>query len=198
MINKNKFLKFIMTIATIWWVFWSNVRFKKCTKDVEILEEDDINCAPATVKSLAKRLYKKFNYTDDGIDKLWDAITPPAQNYQDYLLGEVKDDCDGFHSLLLHVLAKCRDHVECYLLSVVARGGGHCVLVYRYKKKWYVMDYTTVYKGFPTIEEAVEDYNNTYVEKYKLKGKVFFNGLVKFNYNKKKFERESFNKIERS
>jgi hypothetical protein len=78
-------------------------------------------------------LYAKFDYTKDGIDQLGDSITPPPQNYAHYLQDTVKDDCDGFHSLMYHCVKK--SGIECYLLSVVSNDGGHCVLVFNVNGK---------------------------------------------------------------
>lgn len=201
---KNKFINFFMTIATMWWVFWSNLRFKKAVKHISVRDEDLIEgYDPVTVRKLAKSVYNKFDYTPDGFDKLWDAITPPTQLYKDYTEGNVKDDCDGFHSLLHYFLNWGCDKGEellkvggVYLLSVVARGGGHCVLVYKYKDKWHVVDYKNVYKGFDTIEEAVKDYNIIYKDKYKdIKSDVYYNALVDYNYDKGKFKRVKFKDV---
>lgn len=57
---------------------------------------------------------------------------PPPQVYRDYMGGLVKDDCDGFHSLVLHCLRV--NGVRCYLLAVEARGAGHCVLLMQYNQ----------------------------------------------------------------
>ena len=202
--GKNKFVNFFLAIATMWWVFWSNLRFKKSVKHISVRDEDLIDgYDPVTVRKLCSTIYKKFKYTPDGFDKLWDAITPPTQNYKDYTEGEVRDDCDGFHSLLYYFLSYGCDKGEeflkvghIYLLSVCAKGGGHCVLVYEYNHKWHVIDYKTVYKGFNTLEEAVADYNKDYVVKYKdIKGDVFYNGLVEYDFGKEKFKRVRFKDV---
>ena len=125
---KTWLLKTFSPLANeFWWPIWSNIRWRKAIKDCEILEEDKVNTV-TEIRRLAKKLYAKFEYTKDGVDQLGDAITPPAQNYSYYLTGSVKDDCDGFHSLVYHCVSK--SNIRCYLLSVVSNEGGHCVFLF--------------------------------------------------------------------
>ena len=57
--------------------------------------------------------------------------------------------------------------------------------------KWYVNDYTKIYPGFNTMQEAIDDYNKNYPIKYKIPGKVIFNGLVEYDYVSEKFKRRN-------
>ena len=117
----------------VWWPMWSNVRWKKEAHcEVDVNEEDHVKTL-ADIKKLVKRLYSKFTWTADDASQLWDCICPPPYNYRRYLEGELKDDCDGFHSLVKH----CLDHsgIRCYLLSAVAVGAGHCVLLFQLNDK---------------------------------------------------------------
>lgn len=178
---------FYHLIAKRWWVFWSNFRFRKAVREnIEILEEDKARTI-SEIKSLVKKLYKKFTWTKDGIDQLGDAVTPPPQNYKHYLNGELKDDCDGFHSLVYHCLHN--SGIECYLLSVIALNSGHCVLLMKLNNKWRVIDYTDVYNGYDTPQEAIESYNKEYVALYtKAESEVYANSLTRYNYEIGKFK----------
>ena len=132
-------------------------------------------------KALVKVLYKGFKWTADDIKDLGDSITPPAQCYKDFSDGLLEDDCDGFHSLVYHCLAK--SGMRCYLLSAIRVAGSHCVLVFENKGKWYVNDYSKVYDGYESLKEAVEAYNKVYGKT----SEVLYNGFIEFNYQTGKF-----------
>lgn len=188
-------LKFFAKIAHKWWCFWSNFRFRKMERfDKSILEEDKVQTVNE-IKNLCKKLYKKFTYTQDDITQLYDAILPSPQAYKNYLKGELKEDCDGFHSLVLHCL-KC-NNIESYLLSVNAGFGGHCVLIFKHNNIWYVIDYDTIYSGSEDLSDIIDRYNDEYVKVYKEKHKVYNNCLIDYNYEKGKFKLTSVKKISR-
>lgn len=190
------FKKLLINIGLTWWTGWSNFRFRKALKDNVLLDEDKVkNCAE--IRRLLLRLYDKFNYTDDGVDQLFDAVTPPPQNYQYYLDGEVKDDCDGFHSLLYHCLAK--SGIECYLLTVhpTKITSSHCVLLLKLNGLYRVIDYRTIYTGSSTAEEAIATYNEVYPKKYGTP-EVIYNSTIKYDYDKGKLVRVYLKKEEKS
>ena len=197
--SKNNFLVKVHRLvyklfARHWWPFWSNIRFKKAIRYDRTLEKEDIVMNLTDIRSQVKKLYNKFTWTRDGIDQLGDAITPPPQNYYQYLSGELRDDCDGFHSLVYHCLYN--SGFECYLLSVIALGGGHCVLLFKSKNdKWYVNDYNDIYGGFDTAAEVVEHYNKIYEINYKPKSEVVANDIFSYDYNKGKFSLDKIKKL---
>lgn len=171
-----------------WWVKWSNFRWRKSIRhNIGITPEDEIGNM-VDLSALVKKLYSYFTWTSDGVTELFDSMTPPPQNYQNYLNGHLYDDCDGFHALVYHCLYN--NNIECYLLSTVAVGAGHCILLFKdFDKKWRVNDYTRIYGGFDTPQEAIENYNEKYVKIYKAKSEVCFNNLIKYNYETGKFEK---------
>lgn len=170
----------------VWWPMWSNLRWRNALKDHSVADEYLVKNL-ADIKVLVRLLYKKFKWVADDSTELGDSITPPAQCYRDFCNGLLEDDCDGFHSLVYHCLAK--SGVRCYLMSVVSDDGGHCVLVFNYKDNWYVNDYSKVHNGFATLKEAVEDYNKTYTNSYCEEGsKVVYNGFIEYNYTTGKFK----------
>ena len=174
-------------LAMRYWCHWSNRHFKNTIRlDQTLLQPEDRVTGITTLNRVLSKLYRTFRYTKDGVDQLYDAITPPPQLYVNYMQGEVKEDCDGFHSLLHYVLSM--SNIECYLLTVNAYRAGHCVLICKLKDQWHVVDYRKVYAAFDTMEEAVADYNdlfliNNNVDDYE----VSFNGLVDYNYETGKF-----------
>lgn len=190
----NKFIEFFGNITVDWWCFWSNARFKDAehfNKEVDI-EDSVYNFYD--IQQLVRKLYANFEWTADDITELWDAMTPPPENYKIWKQEKLKDDCDGFHSLVYHCLKN--SGLDCYLFCVNAIGGGHCVLLFKYNDKWYVNDYTKIYEGFKLPIAAIEDYAAKYKDKYKLKSDVFFYGVVKYDYEDGKFHRVKLKDLE--
>ena len=175
--------KLIASLSTKFWCWWSNRHFKDAIRvDTTLLLEEDKLTLMKEIRQAISRLFSKFKYTKDGPEQLWDAVTPPPQNYKHYLDGELKDDCDGFHSLVHYVLSM--NNIKAYLLSVKAFGAGHCVLLFTFKNKWYVNDYYSIYGPYATPAEAVADYNEKFAKIYKTKSEVLFNAIVNYDYIK--------------
>lgn len=194
----NAFFKKILNIGAtftnqVWWPMWSNYRWRNSTRhNIGIEHEDEVKDLNDLQKLLEKFL-KKFKWTKDGVDQLYDSITPPPRNYERYREGLLDDDCDGFHSLVYHCLYN--SNIECYLMSVCAVKSGHCVLVLRFNEKWHVVDYGTIYGGYKDLNEAIENYNETYQAIYHTQTEVFFDGLLSYNYMIGKLQSESIKKI---
>ena len=112
---------------------------------------------------------------------------------KDYLTDELKDDCDGFHALMLNCLRA--NDIECYLLTVTAWRNGHCVLVFNLNGLWHVADYDTVYSGHKELQEAIDRYNVEYPKVYNINQEVFYNSLVDYDYAKGKYKITSVKKI---
>ena len=181
----------------LWWIPWSNFRFRHEERFDESVREDYkidklIEGADSqyfivkTIHSLARALYLKFQYTKDGADQLWDAVLPPPYGYKQFINNEkYKEDCDGFHSLLLQCLHA--SGIPAYLTVVWALGSGHCVLVCYVNENWYLVDYTAVYIA-DSLNELIEKYNEEFVKKYSgCKSKVLYNCFLGYNYKKGKF-----------
>ena len=190
--NKNKLYNLIGDFSMSWWCWWSNTRFKDAIRDNKKVNDEDLVSTYKQVQTLVAKLYKKFKWTADGPDQLWDAMTPPPQNYQHYLDGLLKDDCDGFHALVYHCLYN--SGIKCSLFTANAINSGHCILVFTLNSKWYVVDYSKVYKGYDTLEEAIDEYNKVYPTIYKSK-EILFNGFVQYNYETGKWFRTSAKRL---
>jgi hypothetical protein len=70
-------------------------------------------------------------------------------------------------------------------MSVVSDDGGHCVLAFENKGKWYINDYNKVYSGHESLKEAVEEYNLEYIKRYCKEGsEVVYNGFIEYRDGK--------------
>lgn len=189
----SKIYAFFCKIACEWWwPRWSNFKFRKSLRTNIEIQIDDRLGSLSDIRQEVKKLYSKFTWTKDGADQLWDAICPPPQNYQYYLDGELKDDCDGFHSLVYHVLFN--NNIKCYLLAVCAPKSSHCVLIFQYNDLWYINDYSKIYGDFSTSAEAIQRYNETYAKRYNSKP-VVYNCCESYNYDTGKFKSVKVSKI---
>jgi len=187
--------KLIFNFATQhWWPFWSNRRFRKSTRFFPYIEDVDVVNNLTQIKDLVIKLYNYFEWTADDISQLFDCIQPPTQCYVDYKKGLLKDDCDGFHALVHYCLHY--SNIESYLLTANPKKAkdGHCILLFKLNEKWYVNDYDIVYEGFNTAKKAIEDYNERYPKLYDC-GKVIYNGLLYYDFEKGKFKGEKINNL---
>lgn len=117
---------------------------------------------------------------------------PPVCAYRQIKTSKLRDDCDGFHAAMLHILTA--NNIECYLLTAVAIGGGHCILIFRFDNKWHILDYTRVYDAEEAAIEVINKYNEVYPKLYETKP-VFYNGIVQYNYKKGKYVASSVDKL---
>ena len=188
-------IKFLHKIGNLWWCFWSNIRWRKSNRFYdEILPEDLTIHSIDTMRKVVNRIYAKFKYTADGADQLWDCITPPPANYEHYVNGELKDDCDGWASVMNYVLHK--NNIEAYILSAEEIGDGHCICLFKLNDLWHINDYNSIHKGFKSVTECIEDYNKIYEESYKPKTPVYYNGIIKYDYQKGKFKLINIKRLE--
>lgn len=188
----NKLTKFINNIKNRVWVHWSNFRFRKCERfNDKISEEDKVN-NDYKAADLVKKLYSKFNYTKDGFDQLWDAVLPPPEAYKRYQQGLLKDDCDGFHSLVYQCLNG--SYISCLLLVVTSPKSGHCVLLFNLNNVWHICDYKNIFRVEGKIGNVVEEYNKYYSLHYKTKP-VKYNCFIAYNYHKGKFKFLDYDKV---
>lgn len=182
----SSFLGKLYPIAHWWWINWSNYRWKNVERfDTKI--DDELLGLNTYVKlsSTACKMYKKFKWTADGADQLFDSICPPPYNYKRYKDGLLEDDCDGFHSLMLHIFRI--NGIESYLMSVVNTQCGHCILLFKFNNKWYTLDYNSMSKSYENVDDCINAYNDDYASRCNNK-KTFANGFVSYNYEKGKWE----------
>lgn len=179
----TSFLSKVYPLLHTWWIFWSNHRWKDVERYNQVIENKELLDLDSIdkIKSMTKNVYTKFEWTMDGADQLFDSICPPPYNYVRYKTGVLKDDCDGYHSLIYHILHA--NNIECYLMSVVDWLWGHCILLFKFEDKWYTMDYTSVHQSFDSAEEAIKSYTDDYAKRC---GRKYLdtNGFVEYDYEK--------------
>lgn len=164
--------------------WWSNHRWRNvvrhdtsCSEKIQSIED---------ISLMSNYVFHKFKWVADGADQLFDSTPPPPYAYLIYnSLGNYSDDCDGYHSLMYHMLS-CND-IECYLLYVIALCAGHCVLLFKLNETWHILDYNRIECSGKTTKEVIEEYNKIYVKKYNIKREVFYNSLIKYDYKAGEF-----------
>lgn len=185
-------MKLLIHIRNFFWVIWSNIYYK--SKKVELhstqIDSEDKVKTIDNIDHLVKKLYRYFNYTKDGAELLGDAIIPPCEAYKKYKEGLLKDDCDGFHSLVYHCLIQ--SGLRAYLLTAQTKKNGHCVTIFRFEGLWYVVDYNNVYGGCRRLEPSIGEFNTYYESNYHKGDKVVINELYEYNYTSGKFKLLNF------
>ena len=187
---KIKLPDFIFQIGNLWWVFWSNIRWCRATKNFPLREEDtDKELANSSVDefyeklpNLINNIYKTFTWTEDGPDQLWDSIRPPAQCYEDAVNGALNDDCDGYHSAIYWLLKN--NGIESYLISVANRNGksAHCVYLGKDTDgHFFVVNYQAIDKlNATTLKETKAEIKKLFENSYGIDPSVSY-----FDYNNK-------------
>lgn len=104
------------------------------------------------VKRCSAKILTTFIYKHDGLLEFGDTIPPPPEAYFQMKHGELKDDCDGFHSCLFHMVRNYA--ADCKLLEIFSLHNtfGHCVLQYN--------DFICDYDRIMNIDEAKDYYND--------------------------------------
>ena len=180
-------MRFLINLKNLIWIWWSNYHYKKIGAELHSTAIDPSDTA-RTMNSLLflmNKLYDKFHYTKDGADLLYDAMIPPCEAYKQYRNGELKDDCDGFHSLVYHCLKF--SGFEAYLLTANSIKSGHCVVIFRMDYFWHVVDYNSIYTSTRTLETSLGEFNDYYSKKYCNGQKVLCNNLYSYDYKQGKF-----------
>lgn len=188
--------KIIGFIAKIWLSYikpyWSRFHWRKYLGG----ESAAVPTVKATRTDIGKFLsecYSHFDWTMDGIDELTDSFCPLPYLYNKYVSQKeagkkLQDDCDGFHSVVWHVLNA--NNIECALITVVVKPfwDSHTMCLYRGekdgKKVYFVANYSIIYKAFNTIEEFIAYYENL------KKTKIRYWQLDKYDYEKQMFVRD--------
>ena len=162
--------------------FWSKLRWWKQRKEVskEVIHVDDTN-----LKAMAQDVYRNYKWTMDDWTEFFDSMRPAPSLYNEYLAAKetpeadkVLDDCDGFHTIIYHILKNNGYNVA--LITVVTNPitKSHTMcLIKDGPKSFRVVNYTTIKGPYATIQEFIDDYS-TPARCWCLDG---------YNYEKKKF-----------
>lgn len=162
--------------------FWSNLfwHIKKPKLDVEFrlcdYKHKDETISEFLLK-ISKRLMEHFTYTHDGVEQLGDTTPPPPYAYYQFTLGDLADDCDGYHSALYHIAHM--NNIECRLYTIISYSNsyGHCVLAFKEDNIWKILDYRTIYTIFLANPHYAELTDNHYIQYARV-----------YNYETNKFE----------
>lgn len=134
---------------------WSNCRHK--TSPVNTNVRSDLRPGSiAELQAVALELYRNFEYTPDGITRLFDSIDTPAGAWERaFNPGPLRDDCDGFHAALYWAASK---KLECFLLTLVTANikDSHTLLVVK-MGSYYFVDYTFISGGYSNLDTLVKD-----------------------------------------
>jgi len=126
-------------------ISWSNFRFRKSLKEYEPLYPEIQNLQD--VMKATKELNKNFHYEYDDITMLFDAMdTPPSCLYHLETDG-LKDDCDGYHAAMYHLLHKrCDSASSIALITIVTKPftESHTMCVFEMDSQLYLIDYSRV------------------------------------------------------
>lgn len=116
------------------------------------------------IQALAKKVYKKYNYKYDGFSTLFDSMRSPAQCYNDFTLGLLEDDCDGFHACMYHIINQHPTTIVCSLVTILTRPlkHSHTVLYMRtVSGNEYLLDYTKLFTGPDILSKYVDKKYNS-------------------------------------
>ena len=136
---------------------WSNWRHRASPRATDVRSD----LRPANLKELkdtAEELYRNFDYTPDGISRLFDSIDTPAGSWEKaFNQGPLKDDCDGFHAALYWA---AKGQMFCYLLTLVTANivDSHTLLCIEHKGNHYFADYTYcsgAYSQYNSMVDAI-------------------------------------------
>lgn len=184
----------IKFFAYIWlnWLkpIWSKMRWSKYNKiksDSNGFCSDDIN----QIRNMSREVYSKFEWVMDNFTQLFDSYRPIPMIYNEYIdatiTGKVfKDDCDGYHSCIYHILQNV-ETLDCAIITLVTKpmSQSHTMCVFtkieNNEKRYYLVDYNNIFGGFNSAQEIVDDY----IKRRNIP--VRYWNLQKYNYEKSKF-----------
>lgn len=170
--------------------FWSRIRWcrKRKIESEEVTEK--VTHTRTSVRSMCQEVYSRFEWTMDDFSQLFDSLRPCGYLYNWYKDSTreepLKDDCDGYHSLIYHILKA--NGFDCCIFSIVTNPmkHSHTMTLYKYNGAYYLVNYTSV-KGYfnCTIQDIVDDYNKSHGFK-----KEHYWNTQRYDYEKKKFVNE--------
>ena len=185
------FDKIIGFIAKIWLSYikpyWSRFRWRdRLAGDTLPVPKNIIT--RADIQSFLNECYPVFEWTMDGITQLTDSYRPLPYLYNEYYdakkaggAAKFKDDCDGYHTVVWHVLNA--NSIECALITLVTKPftKSHTMCAYKAteggRTVYYVIDYNWIRGVYTSLED--------FVNAYKLP--VRYWQLDKYDYEKQMF-----------
>lgn len=167
--------------------FWSSIRWwsERKIEGKEVTEK--VTNALTSVRSMCREVYSKFDWTMDDISQFFDSLRPCEYLYNWYKDSTreepLKDDCDGYHSLIYHILKS--NGFDCCIFTIATNPikNSHTMTLYKYNDAYYLINYTSIRKySNCTIQDIVDDYN----KRNGLKKEHYWN-TQEYDYEKKCF-----------
>lgn len=178
-------------LCKIWmdWIkpIWSKIRWTGKNKETAAPCEETAKTIQQ-IKSACSNVYRHFRWTMDDISELFDSFTPVEYLYNKYKEAEdsehkLEDDCDGFHSIIHHILAQ--NGVESYILSIATKPikNSHTMCIFKLDDSYYLVDYTSVKKYGTSVSDIVNEYISR--KKY---DKAYYWNTQYWDYKKNKYK----------
>lgn len=149
--------------------FWSLIRWngKRKIDSEEVIEVNDNN-----LKTTLADIYSHYTWTMDDISQLGDSLRPAPYLYNWYLTAKasttnekVKDDCDGYHTIVYHILKNNGYNVALITVATKPITKSHTMTVIKDTNddgtvSYRVIDYKNI-KSYASLEEFVVNYTYT-------------------------------------
>ena len=148
--------------------FWSKIRWYRQSKiiseNVQVVNDNNLS-------SILKDVYTHFEWVADGASQLFDSIRPAPALYNEYLNcitsnSKIKDDCDGFHAIIYHILNNSGYNVALLTMVTKPLKNSHTVVVVydSTNNSYRIIDYLHISKPYSTIEEYISKYTDEVVD----------------------------------
>jgi hypothetical protein len=140
-----------------WWIFWLYaLRLRKPLNELQRRLAGELHRAPRTALAeidhpggvrevLARKQWRADGVSLGGLfiplDYISDAEVTQARLDSDR---EADGDCDDLHHWAARVLERMADVSAVYHVSIGYRGGGHVATVYRFRDRWWLLNYGVV------------------------------------------------------
>lgn len=177
------YISFIKLYCNIIRPLWSKIRWSK-SKRINIVPTEKVSSLN-DIQEISNLVFAKFKYKYDDLSQLFDSIKPPSQAYEEYKNGLLEDDCDGFHSVVYHILVN--NNISCYLLTLMTHPliKSHTVLLFNYQNSWYILDYNYPIHGkFNNRVEAIDYFSKIMINNYGCESVDYIN-LLRYEYGVK-------------
>lgn len=169
--------------------FWSRIRWMRKRK-IEAVPCAEQATDIASIKNACSLVYKNFEWTMDDVSQFFDSYAPVEYLYNVYRNAldnggeKIRDDCDGFHSVIYHILTK--NNIPAVLLTIATKPlkVAHTMCLFKYRGFYYLVNYCSVKRyNYDTIDEIVEDYaaNDSSIKK------VHYWNMHEYDYEKNVF-----------
>lgn len=154
--------KVLSILGNIWLNYlryrWSEFRHRDSPKCLDrLFYQYLIPSSLDQITSLSKKLFNRFEYTQDNLTMLFDSMDSPASCWLSaFEHPPLRDDCDGFHSALYWASSI---YFYCRLLTImtIPLAKSHtCLIIKEGPGVYWIVDYTRTKGPFSSVGEAVK------------------------------------------